>query len=109
MKEIEEQKVFDEAKKRVENEKGFHTHLIVYVLLNIVIIFFKHKILIFINADPNDKDFFEFWWLGNVLTPILWGIGLLFHWLWAFKKTFLFNDKWEKKKIERLVEEDEEI
>ncbi len=108
MKDLEEQnKAYEEAKKRVENEKGFYIHLIAYMLLNIAILFFKYKILLFINADIKDEGFIGWWRLGNILTPVIWGIGLLFHWLWAFKKTFLFNDKWEKKKIKKIIEEDD--
>ncbi len=107
MNNIKQQNIYNDAKKRVENEKGFYAHLTVYIILNIAILIFKQKILVFINADQSDKEFIEFWWLGNILTPILWGIGLLFHWLWAFKKTFLFSDKWEKKKIQKILDEEE--
>lgn len=102
----EEIKAYQKAKKRVEDEKGFYIHLVAYVVINIAILFFKHKILLLVNADTKDEEF-NFWWLiGNFATPVFWGIGLLFHGLWAFKKTFMFSDKWEKKKIKKIMEED---
>ncbi|GAA4274891.1 2TM domain-containing protein [Aquimarina gracilis] len=109
MEDIEKHnKNYKRAKKRVEDEKGFHIHLVIYILINIAILFFRYRILVYINADTKDEDFFFWWRFGTIITPVSWGIGLFFHWLWAYKKTFLFNKKWEKKKIKKILEEEEE-
>lgn len=100
-------KAYKEAKKRVEKEKGFYTHVAVYIIINIAIFFFKEKMLVTIDPNPNDKGFYNWWNWSNIATPLLWGIGLFFHWLCTFKKTFMFNKKWEERKIKKLMEEDD--
>lgn len=95
------------AKKRVDAERGLYIHLVIYIVINITILFFRYKILSVINTDAKDENFFFWWKFGNIITPVAWGIALLFHWLWAYKKTFLFNKKWENKKIEKLMEKED--
>ncbi len=108
MKETDERnKAYQKAKEKVENEKGFYIHLVVYIIMNIAILFFKGRILEFVDADPNDKDLNTWWGWSNLLTPLLWGIGLLFHYLWAFNKTFMFNKEWEKRKIKEFMEDED--
>lgn len=103
----EEQKAYEAAKKRVEKERDFYIHLVVYVVINIAILFFKEKILVFIEPDEKDAVFFTWWNFGNIITPVAWGVGLLLHGLWAFEKTPLFGKKWEEKKIQKLMKEDD--
>ncbi|AXT60311.1 hypothetical protein D1816_08090 [Aquimarina sp. AD10] len=94
-----EQQRYEKAKKRVEREKGFYTHFTIYLAINLI--------LLIINSNFLNEGFSNFsqWWL--YITPISWGIGLLFHGLSVFAKTPIFNKKWEEKKIKELMDKDE--
>lgn len=83
-----------EAKKQVKKIKGFYTHLMVYVLVNLFIFgvnFYKGKFT-FDNMD-------NFW------LPVFWGIGLLAHGLSVFLPQFAFGKDWEEKKIRELMDQ----
>ena len=87
--ELPEEEVYRLARQRVEEKKGFYTHLIVYILVNILLIL----IWFFTEAD--------FPWFIFPLGG--WGIGLLFH----FLGVFVFSrggGAWEKKEIEKEAE-----
>ena len=86
---MSEQEIYQEAKKRVEEKKGFFIHFTVYILVNIL--------LIIIWAFPAGGGAPWFLWpLGG------WGIGLLFHFLGVF--VFSRRTGWERKEIEKEVE-----
>jgi hypothetical protein len=73
------------AKERVENLKGFYGNLASYCIVI--------PILIIINLNsPHDFQWFWFPMLG-------WGFGLLFH---AFE-TFGYGKSWEEKKIQEIL------
>ena len=74
------------AKERVEKLKGFYGNLASYCVVI--------PILIFINLSTNSNGFQWFWF------PMLgWGMGLTFH---AFE-TFGFGKNWEEKKIQEIL------
>jgi phosphotransferase system glucose/maltose/N-acetylglucosamine-specific IIC component len=84
-----EEEIYEEAKKRVEDKKGFYTHLIVYVLVNIFLV------IIWAVTTPGGYPWF--------IWPIIgWGVGLVFH----FFATFVFNRKtgWEERELEKEVQ-----
>ena len=82
-----EEQIYEEAKKRVEAKRGFFSHLIVYVCVNIF--------LIIVWAFPAGGGFPWF------LFPLVgWGIGLLFHGLGVF----VFDRKTNKAAIEKEAE-----
>ena len=86
---MSEEEIYQQAKKRVEEKKGFFNHLAVYLIVNIV--------LVLIWAFPAGGGYPWFVWpLGG------WGIGLIFH----FLGVFVFNKQtgWEKREIEKEVE-----
>lgn len=86
-----------EAQKQVKQIKGFYTHLIVYVCVNVF--------LIGLQAVDLDKGE-EFWSLDLLKVPALWGIGLGIHWMSVFLPTFIFGRNWEEKKIRELMNEE---
>ena len=85
---MSEEEIYQLARKRVEEKKGFFTHLIVYVIINILLV-------IIWAVTGADFPWFLFP-LGG------WGIGLIFHAL----GTFVFNKEtgWEKREIEKEAE-----
>ena len=82
-----EEQIYEEAKKRVEAKRGFYSHLIVYICVNILIII--------VWAFPAGGGFPWFIFpLGG------WGIGLLFHGLGVF----VFDRRLNKAAIEKEAE-----
>ena len=82
---------YQKAKKRVEDIRGFYTHLGVYVLINAMLL------LINITTSP---DILWFYW------PLLgWGIAVALHALRVFGTGRWFGAEWEEKKIEELMEQ----
>lgn len=77
------------AKKRVEQLKGFYGNLISYSLVI--------PILIFVNLTYMPK--FQWFWFS----ALGWGFGLSMH---AFQ-TFGYGANWEKKKIQELLEKED--
>lgn len=95
--EMSEIQRYEQAKKRVEKIKGFYTHLVVYIIINIFIIF-KHSY--------SDNEFHNLGEWGTYSTAIFWGIGLLFHGLKVFGVDFLLGKNWEDRKISEMMEKE---
>ncbi len=99
-------KAYKKAEKRVKNEKDFYNHLTAYIVINISILIFQQKILELIHPDIKNEDFLYWYWFSYIVTVVFWGIGLFFHGLWAFKKFFLFNKKWEESKVKEYMNQE---
>ena len=79
------------AKKKVEELKGFYIHLTIYCIMV--------PLFIYLNAISTD-----FPW---ALFPILgWGWGVIGHAAETFGWNPIFNKKWEARKIEELMDDD---
>ena len=91
-----EQQRYERAQKRVQEERGFYTHLTVFIVINIL--------LLLINSNFSLSN--QRWMQWNFyVTPFFWGIGLLVHGLKTFKKFGFFKD-WEERKIKELMNDD---
>ena len=88
---------YQEALKRVKKIKGFYTHAIVYVFVNIMIVFFNVK-----NLDPGES-YFQF---KNFMTAFFWGIGLVAHGLSVFVPNWIMGQNWEERKIKEFMEKE---
>lgn len=87
----EEQK-FIRAQKRLQQIKGFYSHLLMYCIIIPVIIFMN------LNFQPN----FHWFWFS----VIGWGLGLFFHWLRVFGFRLIgLGISWEEKKIKQYMNE----
>ena len=97
------------AKKRVKEIKGFYAHLRAYILVNILILLLRMGIVDIITAkNPEvDQSFFDWIDLNVLITPLLWGIGLLIHGLFVFQYRIPFLRTWEERQIKKIMEEDE--
>ena len=84
------------AAKRVKKIKGFYLHLIVYIIINLFIIF----------ANTNDfvRENHYFWSFETFSTAFFWGIGLLAHGISVFGRNIFFGNDWEERKIKQLME-----
>ena len=88
---------YQEALKRVKKIKGFYTHAIVYVFVNIMIVFLNIK-----NLEPGET-YFQF---KNFMTAFFWGIGLLAHGLSVFVPNWIMGQNWEERKIKEFMEKE---
>lgn len=88
----------ERAKERVARLKGFYIHATIYTIINTVILW-----NIFSNNGYNGEGF---WQLGNFTTLFFWGIGLFFHAVKVFNLNPFFNKDWEKRQIQKYMEED---
>ena len=85
---------YERAKKRIEEIKGFYTHLIVYVVVNIG--------LFLLNFITSRGEWWFYW-------PLMgWGIGVLFHGMGVFVFSRFPGKKWEDRKIKELMDQDKE-
>jgi hypothetical protein len=90
------------AKKRVEKIKGFYIHLAVYILVNI----FISSVIIFGLTQDNELSFKEaVTHFGTYSTWLFWGIGVFFHWLGVFGSNLFFGKEWEKKQVEKYMDD----
>ena len=90
-----EQERLDRATKRVKQIKGFYSHLLVYIVINIAIFIVNY------NSFGNSGGFLKW---QNFSTPIFWGIGLLAHGLSVFVPGMIMGKDWEERKIKELMD-----
>lgn len=104
---LTEQEKYDQARKKVNAIKGFHSHLTAYIIINVVLLILKADVISAL-ADA-DIDFnFEKWLHWNSWgTAILWGIGLLIHGLYVYRNKFKFLKNWEERKIREIIEKED--
>ncbi|WP_379902069.1 2TM domain-containing protein [Lacinutrix gracilariae] len=89
----------EKARKQVKRIKGFYSHLMMYVLINVMLVFINIK-----NLDPGES---YFQW-RNFITLGTWGIAILIHAVSVFLPNFVFGSKWEERKIKQFMQEEEE-
>ncbi|MFC0343593.1 2TM domain-containing protein [Epilithonimonas hispanica] len=83
-----------EAKKRVKKLKGFYSHLTIYILVNLFIVFINIQ-----DLKPGES-YFQY---KNFITLIFWGIGLVAHGMSVFVPQFVLGRNWEERKIKELM------
>ncbi|KFC24268.1 2TM domain-containing protein [Chryseobacterium sp. FH1] len=86
-----------EAKKKVKKLKGFYSHLTIYVLVNLLIVFMNIQ-----DLKPGES-YFQY---KNFITLFFWGIGLLAHALSVFVPQFVLGKNWEERKIRELMDKE---
>lgn len=84
----------DRVRERVREMKGFYTHLVIYVMVNILIF------LIWLFTDTG------FPWFVFPLGG--WGIGLFFHWYNVFVENGMLGRNWEEKKVRKLMQKEKQ-
>lgn len=92
---IIEQEKYDRAAKKVKRIKGFYSHLLVYVVINIMIVI--------INIQNLDDGESYFQW-HNFTTLGFWGIGLLAHGMSVFMPDIVLGKNWEERKIKEYMD-----
>ena len=89
---MDEKEKYYQAKKQVQEIKGFYAHLATFILVNTFLF-----ILNFMYSPYN-------WWFYWPLFG--WSIGLAFHALGVFGKNMFFGKDWEEKKIKEIMEKE---
>ena len=94
----------ERAKRQVELEKGWYTHLSIYLVINF-------GLQLFYAGVFDNGDFTQYfpWWV-KLTTPFFWGLNLLGHWIYVFKRVRISSPfkKWEERKIQEFMEKEEE-
>ncbi len=91
---LDKQIAYERAKKRVKDIKGFYIHLLVFVLVNLMIIFIRLK------GDNHIR-------ISQFLTLIVWGVFLIFHFLKVYIPNFILSKDWEENKIKEIMSKKE--
>lgn len=108
---------YKRAQRQVQQIKKFYSHVRVFIIVNIVLLIVKFKALDYFSSEGIQNEGFINWFEWNIIgTPILWGIGLLFHGLYVFvhkAKPWAemkpdFMKRWEEKQLQRILREEEE-
>lgn len=87
-----ENKEYQKAKERVEEIKGFYTHLTTYTIVNVI--------LYAINMITSPDSLWFIW-------PLMgWGVAVVLQALSVFGTRSGFIADWEKRKIEELMEQE---
>jgi hypothetical protein len=97
---FEEKMRYEQAVKRVKKIKGFYTHAVAYVLVNLFIVYLNFRNL------PSGESYFQ---AKNFVTAFFWGIGLFAHGVSVFGQNLVFGKNWEERKIKELMEKDNNI
>ena len=87
---MDEQARYQEAKKRVEEIKGFYIHLVSFFLVN--------SFLVIVNLLTSAEYLWFIWPLTG------WSIGLIIHGISVFGG--FLGKSWEERKIKELMEKD---
>lgn len=91
------QERYDRARKRVKRITGFYSHLVVFIIVNIMIVIINIQ-----QLDPGES---YFKW-QNFTTLFLWGIGVMAHGLSVFMPTIVLGKNWEERKIREIMEKE---
>ncbi|MDC7993816.1 2TM domain-containing protein [Altibacter sp. HG106] len=93
---------YQRAKKRVDDIKGFYTHLTIYIIINSILL------LSAMNIFENGFVRISMPHWGYFTTPIIWGTAVLMHGLYVFAFKSSFLKQWEERKIKEYMERDTE-
>lgn len=95
MENVDKQAKYVRAKERVDELKKFYGNLFSYIVVI--------SALALINYYSNGFDYMWFLWAA-----FGWGIGIIFHALGTFDLNPFFGKQWEKRKIEEIMNKDED-
>lgn len=90
-----EQEKYERATKKVKRLKGFYTHLLAYIVVNIMIIILN------VHDLKPEESYFQW---KNFITLGFWGVGLLAHALSTFMPDIILGKNWEERKIQEYME-----
>lgn len=114
MMETQPSEKFIKAQKRVNRIKDFYGHLGIYIVANIVLFVFKgYAFNYMISKGIEDQGFLDWFMVNIILTPVLWGIGLIIHGILVFRPRSFhikklkpkFLKDWEERQILKYMKD----
>ncbi len=97
---IEENK-YSRARKRIEQLKKFYKYVMIYVIVNVFISFFKIR-----NYMDNGDSFLEALLnFDTYIVWIIWGFFLLLQAVKTFKAYAFLGKNWEERKIKEYMDD----
>ena len=89
-----DQERYYQAKKKVEEIKGFYGNLTAYIVFN--------AFFLILNLMTTPEELWFYW-------PLLgWGVGVLFHGLKVFNYSPFLSKDWESRKIQEFIEQEKQ-
>lgn len=97
---------YERAKSKVASIKRFYNHVLVFLIINIILYFLRHKfVFILVNKDAFGNPDFLDWINWNVYgTTIVWGLILIIHGITVFGNISWYMKKWEERKIQKYID-----
>jgi len=101
---------YERARKRVDDIKGFYVHLAVYCIVGFLVFFTNGRFIPFVgrNSSLQDIDFLNWIDWNTYGTPIIWGLFLVFHGLNVYGMNPFLGKAWERRQIEKFMNESKE-
>lgn len=101
---------YERAKTKVASIKSFYNHALVFLVINIILYFLRHKfVFILVSKDALGNPDFLDWINWNVYgTTIVWGIILAIHAITVFGNLPWHLKKWEERKIQKYINSNNE-
>jgi hypothetical protein len=85
------------AKNKVDREKGFYNHFIIYLIVNTVLTGFK----VWGNMHSWESFTDELLTINVLSTWVIWGIFLVLHFV-----SFKYGQAWEDRKIKQFMNDE---
>lgn len=89
---------YENAKKMVVKIKKFYKHLLIFIIVNLFVVYIN------VSTLTENESYFQF---KNFITFTFWGLGLLAHGLATFYPNFIFSNEWEENKIKEILNKNE--
>ena len=93
------------AKKRVQELKGYYSHITIFVIVNVILYLLKTGMLTSLLPEAFPKESYYYDWINSNI--LIWTLILIVHTLIVFRDKFTFVKKWEERQIKKYMEEDE--
>lgn len=96
---------YERAKAKVESIKRLYNHFLVFLFINVILYFLRHKfVFILVSKDALGNPEFLDWINWNVYgTTIVWGIILAIHAIFVLGNISWNIKKWEERKIKKYI------
>ncbi|WP_299800080.1 2TM domain-containing protein [uncultured Maribacter sp.] len=96
---------YERAKEKVASIKRFYNHVLVFLIINIILYFLRHKfVFILVSKDAFGNPEFLDWINWNVYgTTIVWGMILAIHGIIVFSNISGYMKRWEEREIQKHI------
>lgn len=94
---------YNRAQRKVEKIRGFYTHFVIYIVINLFISGVRIKDIMKYDDTTFYDTLFD---VGTYITWLFWGIGVALHAFAVFGLPMLLGNNWEENKIQQFMDED---